>query len=291
MNGWYLVITQDMVEGLGLRGSELLVYALVNGYSQGGRGMFTGSLEHVAAVCGISRRTAARVLASLVDTGRLEKVQYEVNGVRYTSYKVAGAAGDAAPEPVDTPCAGMSTAEDKVSRGSAKMAPNNKRKENKEKSISSSDEDKIDTKKGRVSVRSKFEEGLIELGITPETAEAWIRVRRAKRAVNSEIALKGIAREIGKTGRSAEECAQLAVEQSWQGFNAVWAERFWNPQRHAAPQQSAPRLEDYERVKQEVIRRVHERAAKERELEERQKAEEDAGRNREYPVFKDLLSH
>ena len=291
MNGWYLVITQDMVEGLGLRGSELLVYALVNGYSQGGRGMFTGSLEHVAAVCGISRRTAARVLASLVDTGRLEKVQYEVNGVRYTSYKVAGAAGDAAPEPVDTPCAGMSTAEDKVSRGSAKMAPNNKRKENKEKSISSSDEDKIDTKKGRVSVRSKFEEGLIELGITPETAEAWIRVRRAKRAVNSEIALKGIAREIGKTGRSAEECAQLAVEQSWQGFNAVWAERFWNPQRHAAPQQSAPRPEDYERVKQEVIRRVHERAAKERELEERQKAEEDAGRNREYPVFKDLLSH
>ena len=293
MNGWYLVITQDMVEGLGLRGSELLVYALVNGYSQGGRGMFTGSLEHVAAVCGISRRTAARVLASLVDTGRLEKVQYEVNGVRYTSYKVAGAAGDAAPEPVDTRCAGMSTAEDKVSRGSAKMAPNNKRKENKEKSISSSDEDKIDTKKGRVSVRSKFEEGLVDLGITPETAEAWIRVRRAKRAVNSEIALKGIAREIGKTGRSAEECAQLAVEQSWQGFNAAWAEKFWNPGR--APYGEGKKIfthADYEREREKSRRLILEDERLKREAKERAKeTEHGTGNDGGYPTVQDLLCH
>lgn len=293
MNGWYLVITQDMVEGLGLRGSELLVYALVNGYSQGGRGMFTGTLEHVAAVCGISRRTAARTLASLVDTGRLEKVQYDMNGVRYTSYKVAGAAGDAAPEPVDTPCAGMSTAEDKVSRGSAKMAPNNKRKENKEKSISSSDEDKIDTKKGRVSVRSKFEEGLIELGITPETAEAWIRVRRAKRAVNSEIALKGIAREIGKTGRSAEECAQLAVEQSWQGFNAAWAEKFWNPGR--APYGEGKKIfthADYEREREKSRRLILEDERLKREAKERAKeTEHGTGNDGGYPTFQDILCH
>ena len=293
MNGWYLVITQDMVEGLGLRGSKLLVYALVNGYSQGGRGMFTGSLEHVAAVCGISRRTAARVLASLVDTGRLEKVQYEVNGVRYTSYKVAGAAGDAAPEPVDTPCAGMSTAEDKVSRGSAKMAPNNKRKENKEKSISSSDEDKIDTKKGRVSVRSKFEEGLIELGITAETAEAWIRVRRSKRAVNSEIALRGIAREIGKTGRSAEECAQLAVEQSWQGFNAAWAEKFWNPGR--APYGEGKKIfthADYEREREKSRRLILEDERLKREAKERAKeTEHGTGNDGGYPTFQDILCH
>ena len=292
MNGWYLVITQDMVEGFGLRGSELLVYALVNGYSQGGRGMFTGSLEHVAAVCGISRRTAARVLASLVDTGRLEKVQYEVNGVRYTSYKVAGAAGDAAPEPVDTSCAGMSTAEDKVSRGSAKMAPNNKRKENKEKSISSSDEDKIDTKKGRVSVRSKFEEGLIELGITPETAEAWIRVRRAKRAVNSEIALKGIAREIGKTGRSAEECAQLAVEQSWQGFNAAWAERFWEPGAKSAGGKRTFTHADYEREREKSRRLILEDERLKREAKERAKeTEHGTGNDGGYPTFQDILCH
>ena len=293
MNGWYLVITQDMVEGLGLRGSKLLVYALVNGYSQGGRGMFTGSLEHVAAVCGISRRTAARVLASLVDTGRLEKVQYEVNGVRYTSYKVAGAAGDATPDPVDTPCAGMSTAEDKMSRGSAKMAPNNKRKENKEKSISSSDEDKIDTKKGRVSVRSKFEEGLIELGITAETAEAWIRVRRSKRAVNSEIALRGIAREIGKTGRSAEECAQLAVEQSWQGFNAAWAEKFWNPGR--APYGEGKKIfthADYEREREKSRRLILEDERLKREAKERAKeTEHGTGNDGGYPTFQDILCH
>ena len=175
--------------------------------------------------------------------------------------------------------------------GGAKIAPNNKRYNKQEKNKPSTNVLCLSKKKAPSAPVFDFRKGLVDLGITPETADAWIRVRRSKRAVNSEIALKGIAREIGKAGRPAEECAQLAVEQSWQGFNAVWAERFWNPQRHAAPQQSAPRPEDYERVKQEVIRRVHERAAKERELEERQKAEEDAGRNREYPVFKDLLSH
>lgn len=100
MNGWYLVITQDMVEGLGLRGSELLVYALVNGYSQGGRGMFTGTLEHVASVCSISRRTAITTLNALVEKGLLAKIRHTIHGVERVAYCVAGGA-DMQPEQED----------------------------------------------------------------------------------------------------------------------------------------------------------------------------------------------
>ena len=100
MNGWYLVITQDMVEGLGLRGSELLVYALVNGYSQGGRGMYTGGVEHVASVCAISRRTAIATLFSLVEKGLLVKIKHTICGVTRVAYCVAGGA-DMQPEQED----------------------------------------------------------------------------------------------------------------------------------------------------------------------------------------------
>lgn len=274
MNGWYLVITQEMVEGLGLRGSELLVYALINGYSQGGRGMFTGTLEHVGSVCGLSRRTAARTLSSLVERGLLEKVQYEVNGVKHTSYKVPAAVAGKTPTPsgegTEDGGATMSTTKAKVSWGSANLAPNNKRYNNQEKNKPSTNVECLSKKKAASPPAFDFRQGLVDLGITPETADAWIRVRRSKRAVNSEIALKGIAREIGKTGRPAEECARLAVEQSWQGFNAAWGLRYWAPpQRYSgggAPRQ-APRHEDYVRAAEEAKRMIREEEARRKEME------------------------
>ena len=296
MNGWYLVITQDMVEGLGLRGSELLVYALVNGYSQGGRGMFTGTLEHVGSVCGLSRRTAARTLSSLVERGLLEKVQYEVNGVKYTSYRVSAPSGKDAPAPggedVKDVCAMVSSPEVKVSGGSAKLAPNNKYNIYQEKNKPSTNVECLSKKKAPSAPAFDFRKGLEDLGITPETADAWIRVRRSKRAVNSEIALKGIAREIGKAGRPAEECARLAVEQSWQGFNAAWALRYWAPpqryQGSGAPRQ-APRHEDYVRAAEEAKRRLREEAARRKAIEEQQNFDLDVQQDRQHPVFADLL--
>lgn len=296
MNGWYLVITQDMVEGLGLRGSELLVYALVNGYSQGGRGMFTGTLGHVGSVCGLSRRTAARTLSSLVERGLLEKVQYEVNGVKYTSYRVSAAFAGKTPTPSgevsEDGGATMSTVEVKVSRGSAKMAPNNKYNIYQEENKPNTNVLCLSKKKAPSAPAFDFRKGLVDLGITPETANAWIRVRRSKRAVNSEIALKGIAREIGKAGRPAEECARLAVEQSWQGFTAAWTLRYWNPpQRYqggGAPRQ-APKHEDYVRVAEEAKRRLREEAARRKAIEEQQNSDLNVQQDRQYPVFSDLL--
>ena len=156
MNGWYLVITQDMVEGLGLRGSELLVYALVNGYSQGGRGMFTGTLEHVASVCSISRRTAITTLNALVEKGLLAKIRHTIHGVERVAYCVAGGADmqpeqedggegnvggvDACPErsaeiaPGGANLRKNEEAECKsCTEGGAKIAPNNKRYNKQEK--------------------------------------------------------------------------------------------------------------------------------------------------------------
>lgn len=89
--GWYYVITDEMIEW-GLTGSELLVYAIINGFSQRGQGCYWGSLDNTAKVCGISRATALRSLQSLMAKGFIKKNKAVVNDnfcVIYTATRVS----------------------------------------------------------------------------------------------------------------------------------------------------------------------------------------------------------
>lgn len=70
-----------------------------------------------------------------------------------------------------------------------------------------------------------FYKALINAGVTPETAEAWLVVRKAKRSVNSELAFRETMKEVRKSGRSAEECIRFSAARSWAGFMAQWLER------------------------------------------------------------------
>lgn len=70
-----------------------------------------------------------------------------------------------------------------------------------------------------------FKKSLIEIGVSPQVAEDWMQVRKAKRASNTETAFNRIKKEIEKSGLSAEECITIAVARSWQGFQAEWIER------------------------------------------------------------------
>ena len=70
----YVVLRPFMVEELGLKGSELVAYALIYGFSQDGESWFTGSAQYVADWCGIARRNAINVLRKLTDKGLVEKV-------------------------------------------------------------------------------------------------------------------------------------------------------------------------------------------------------------------------
>lgn len=71
----YVVLRPFMVEELGLKGSELVAYALIYGFSQDGESWFTGSAQYVADWCGIARRNALGVLQKLTDKGLVEKVR------------------------------------------------------------------------------------------------------------------------------------------------------------------------------------------------------------------------
>lgn len=81
-----LVCQSWMRTELGLKGEELMTYALIWGFSQDGQSCFYGSFAYVMEWVGCSRRTAIRLLQKLEEKGLIRKWQEDVNGVAHNRY-------------------------------------------------------------------------------------------------------------------------------------------------------------------------------------------------------------
>ena len=118
----YIHIEGWMREELDLKGNELLVYALIHGFSQEEQGCFFGSLDYISRMCGCGRNTTIRTLKSLVEQGLLHKKEYIENNVKECRYTaILGGSAKMAPVPKwdgGSPKMGLG--------GSPKMGPNNK---------------------------------------------------------------------------------------------------------------------------------------------------------------------
>lgn len=73
----YMTIQGWMRTDLGLSGTELMVYAIIYGYTQSAQGRFTGSRQYLADWTGASVRTIQNVLNKLTDDGLLTKTTTE----------------------------------------------------------------------------------------------------------------------------------------------------------------------------------------------------------------------
>lgn len=72
-----------------------------------------------------------------------------------------------------------------------------------------------------------FRAALLSLGVSKEVTDAWLKVRKTKKAVNSKIAFEDVAKELRlaqQAGHSADECIKFAVVKSWAGFKWEWME-------------------------------------------------------------------
>lgn len=207
----YITIQEWMLE-LGIGGNDLLAYALVWGFCQDGKSCFKGSYDYLTKWLGCSRRTVFDVLARLEERGLIRKETTEVNGVRFCNLYAL------IPEECNFCTGGVNSAQgsaDSALGGGANSAPHNNSKHN---AIANSDNN-------TPLPPFDFYKALINAGVTPETAEAWLQVRKAKRSVNSELAFRETMKEVRKSGRSAEECIRFSAARSWAGFMAQWLER------------------------------------------------------------------
>lgn len=69
----FIAIQGWMRTKLNLKGNELLIYALIYGFSQDGNSSFKGSRKYIADWCGCSLDTVDRSLGSLINKGLLAK--------------------------------------------------------------------------------------------------------------------------------------------------------------------------------------------------------------------------
>ena len=82
----YIVIQGWMVTELGLKGNELLVYALIYGFSQTKGQVFNGSLQYLADWTNSTKQGVLKNLKSLVEKGLIEKKETIFNGVKSCEY-------------------------------------------------------------------------------------------------------------------------------------------------------------------------------------------------------------
>ena len=82
----YIVIQGWMRERLKLKGNELLVYAVIYGFSQAEQQRFTGSLQYLADWCGASKQGVLNNLKALLEKGLIKREERVINGVKFVEY-------------------------------------------------------------------------------------------------------------------------------------------------------------------------------------------------------------
>ena len=75
-----------------------------------------------------------------------------------------------------------------------------------------------------------FRNEFILLGVKKNFIDQWLKVRKNKRATNSELAFKKLVTEMSKSGLTFNDAVKTSVENSWSGFNTDWITKPVNQQ-------------------------------------------------------------
>lgn len=84
----YIHISGWMINQLQLSGNELLVYAIIYGFSQDGQSLYKGGAGYLAECLNLSRQSVFSILKKLVDKDLVIKQEKTVNNVKFADYTV-----------------------------------------------------------------------------------------------------------------------------------------------------------------------------------------------------------
>ena len=84
----HLTIDGWMINNLDLKGNELIIYALIYGFSQDGESEFYGSRSYIAEWCNSSLPTVDKALNELIRKGYILKRVETINSITFNRYKV-----------------------------------------------------------------------------------------------------------------------------------------------------------------------------------------------------------
>ena len=203
-----------MLNRLNLKGNELIIYAIIYGFSQDGESRFTGSRRYLADWCGCSVKTVGNALASLVTKGLITKHDKTVNGVHLCDYSIT---------PVGKNFPG---GREKITRGVGKNFPGGREKITHHNIEDTLDVDTLEDKKERK--RHSFDAIINAYTDNPSTRELlgeWLQNRKAKRAAMTDNAIKRNIAKLdqyaGESSMSVNDYLAEVVRRGWTAFYPI----------------------------------------------------------------------
>lgn len=189
----YIAIQGWMRTQLNLKGNELLIYALIYGFSQDGESRFKGSRKYIADWCGCSLSTVDKSLKSLVDKGLLAKYPYtDANGSRLVDHVAIRPTAAATPAPATTQATAQDPWGDTANTDTDQPQP----------PIA---EPEPQPQPKKTPKAKSFDDIINAYTNDPQTKDllgAWLQNRKAKRAAMTDRAIQGC---IGKLDKCAQE--------------------------------------------------------------------------------------
>ena len=67
-----------------------------------------------------------------------------------------------------------------------------------------------------------FRKAMLSEGFAPELVDEWLKIRKAKKAINSELAFKTFIEQVRKTNQDINTVLSIIVQKQWRGFEADW---------------------------------------------------------------------
>ena len=67
-----------------------------------------------------------------------------------------------------------------------------------------------------------FRKAMLSEGFVPELIDEWLKIRKAKKAVNTERAFKTFIEQVRKTNQDINTVLSIIVQKQWKGFEADW---------------------------------------------------------------------
>ena len=209
----YINIQGWMVSDLKLKGNELLIYAIIYGFTQDGENRFTGSLKYLADWTNSTKQGVIKCLKSLCDRGLIGKKENVINGVKFCEYYATELTGVL--NKVEYPM------QQSLTGGIQQSLPNNL-------SLYNSNNNQ-DDKKGSKKWNGSFDRLIADYangnGEITELLQEWLKVRKTKRAAMTdkaiELNLNKLDRLAAESRMSVPEYLREVIGRGWQAFYPI----------------------------------------------------------------------
>ena len=202
----FIAIQGWMRTKLNLKGNELLIYALIYGFSQDGNSSFKGSRKYIADWCGCSLDTVDRSLGSLINKGLLVKYPHTDDyGNRLVDYVAIQPTYTATPAPAVTQSPAATQAPEQDPWGNDANADTTRFQTPADEPQPLIPEPQAPAQPKKTRKAKSFDAIIDAYTNDPTTKDllgAWLQNRKAKRAAMTDRAIQGC---IGKLDKCAQE--------------------------------------------------------------------------------------